>query len=192
MWVQAALFQRVRVPPRQAQKHREADPTRGARAPDRERGVKSLCRSTDKTLEGRAPALVERADASKCEGIAARPNNPEDKVRELQRTLRREEGEPVCTPLGAGGSRGLPRYAPAPSLLRSAQMWVRDQIGDKSGMAPDLERIAEGPRVCLPARIEQDSDRIFFGRFSSPSRGISDGGLVRSCNGQNLHVARWR
>jgi len=38
-------------------------------------------------LEGRAPALVERADAGKCEGMAARPNNPEDKVRELQRTL---------------------------------------------------------------------------------------------------------
>jgi RNA-directed DNA polymerase len=31
--------------------------------------------------------LVERADAGKCEGMAARPNNPEGKVRELQRTL---------------------------------------------------------------------------------------------------------
>jgi group II intron reverse transcriptase/maturase len=39
------------------------------------------------TLEGRTPALVERADAGKCEGMAARPNNPEGKVRELQRTL---------------------------------------------------------------------------------------------------------
>ena len=37
--------------------------------------------------EGRTPALVERVQAGKCEGMAARPNNPEDKVRELQRTL---------------------------------------------------------------------------------------------------------
>jgi RNA-directed DNA polymerase len=31
--------------------------------------------------------LVGREDAGKCEGMAARPNNPEEKVRELQRTL---------------------------------------------------------------------------------------------------------
>lgn len=37
--------------------------------------------------EGRTPALVERVQAGKCEGMAARPNNPEEKVRELQRTL---------------------------------------------------------------------------------------------------------
>jgi len=47
------LFQRVRVPPRQAPKHREADPTRGARAPDRERGVKSLCKLTGSEAAGR-------------------------------------------------------------------------------------------------------------------------------------------
>ncbi|HWX28024.1 MAG TPA: group II intron reverse transcriptase/maturase [Steroidobacteraceae bacterium] len=41
----------------------------------------------ENTPEGRAPALVEHADAGKCEGMAARPNNPEEKVRELQRTL---------------------------------------------------------------------------------------------------------
>src|SRR5512145_1018155 len=37
--------------------------------------------------EGRGPALIESAPGGKCEGMAARPNNPGDKVRELQRGL---------------------------------------------------------------------------------------------------------
>ena len=51
------------------------------------RGVRSTSEGGDKPLEGRGPALVVRADAGKREGMAARPNNPIDKVRELQRTL---------------------------------------------------------------------------------------------------------
>jgi RNA-directed DNA polymerase len=51
------------------------------------RGGRSTAEGADNALEGRAPALVERVDAGKCEGMAARPNNPEEKVRELQRTL---------------------------------------------------------------------------------------------------------
>jgi RNA-directed DNA polymerase len=51
------------------------------------RGGSSTAEGVDNTPEGRTPALVERADAGKCEGMAARPNNPEEKVRELQRTL---------------------------------------------------------------------------------------------------------
>ena len=51
------------------------------------RGGRSTVEGVDNTVEGRAPALVERVDAGKCEGMAARPNNPEEKVRELQRTL---------------------------------------------------------------------------------------------------------
>lgn len=51
--VQAASVQRVRVPPRQAPKHREADPTGSARALDRERGVESLCRKTGSEAAGR-------------------------------------------------------------------------------------------------------------------------------------------
>jgi len=38
-------------------------------------------------VEGRDPALVARVDGGKCEGMAARPNNPVDKVRELQHVL---------------------------------------------------------------------------------------------------------
>src|SRR5262245_49016121 len=38
-------------------------------------------------VEGRGPALVTRVAGGKCEGMAARPNNPVDKVRELQRAL---------------------------------------------------------------------------------------------------------
>ena len=38
-------------------------------------------------VEGRDPALVARAAGGKCEGMAARPNNPVEKVRELQRAL---------------------------------------------------------------------------------------------------------
>lgn len=37
--------------------------------------------------EGRGPALVVRVDGGKCEGMAARLNNPVDKVRELQHAL---------------------------------------------------------------------------------------------------------
>src|SRR5258708_21870321 len=52
------------------------------------RGARSTEEGGDKPLEGRSPALVTRADAGKREGMAAlRPNNPIDKVRELQRTL---------------------------------------------------------------------------------------------------------
>ena len=51
------------------------------------RGGHSTAEGVDNALEGRAPALVVRADAGKCEGMAVTPNNPEDKVRELQRTL---------------------------------------------------------------------------------------------------------
>ncbi len=38
-------------------------------------------------VEGRGPALVARVDGGKCEGMAGRPNNPTDKVRELQHAL---------------------------------------------------------------------------------------------------------
>ncbi len=38
-------------------------------------------------VEGRGPALVTPASGGKCEGMVARPNNPVDKVRELQRRL---------------------------------------------------------------------------------------------------------
>lgn len=58
----------------------------------REAGVRGG-RSTDETaykaVEGRAPASAARADAGKREGMAARPNTPRDKARELQRTLYR-------------------------------------------------------------------------------------------------------
>ena len=37
--------------------------------------------------EGSDPALVMRVAGGKCEGMAARPNDPIDKVRELQRAL---------------------------------------------------------------------------------------------------------
>src|SRR5436190_10400758 len=38
-------------------------------------------------VEGRDPALVARVAGGKCEGMAARPNHPTDKVRELQHAL---------------------------------------------------------------------------------------------------------
>jgi len=51
------------------------------------RGGRSTREAADEVVEGRTPASVTRADAGKHEGMAARPNDPEDKVRELQRTL---------------------------------------------------------------------------------------------------------
>jgi len=72
------------------------------------------------------------------------------------------EGKPVCTPMG------LAALTDSPSLLRSAaQIWVGDQIGDKPGMAPDLERIAEGP----PASASPPgSSKIRVGYFSADFR----------------------
>jgi len=59
----------------------------GERCEEGVRGGRSTGEAADKAVEGRTPASVVRADAGKREGMAARPNDPEDKVRELQRTL---------------------------------------------------------------------------------------------------------
>jgi len=58
---------------------RSREGVRGARSTGE--GVK------DKTPEGRSPASVGTVDGGKREGMVARPNNPEDKVRKLQRSL---------------------------------------------------------------------------------------------------------
>ena len=72
------------------------------------------------------------------------------------------EGRPVCTPLG------LAALMDSPSLLLSAaQIWVRDQIGDKPGMDPDLERIAGGPRA---SASPTGSSKIRIGYFSADFR----------------------
>jgi len=59
----------------------------GERCEEGVRGGRSTDEAADKAVEGRAPASVARAAAGKREGMAARPNDPDDKVRELQRTL---------------------------------------------------------------------------------------------------------
>ena len=41
----------------------------------------------DNALEGRSPALVETEYGGKRKGMVKRPNNPVEKVRELQRSL---------------------------------------------------------------------------------------------------------
>ena len=51
------------------------------------RGGRSTEEAADNAVEGRAPASVTRTGAGKCEGMAERPNNPPDKVRQLQQTL---------------------------------------------------------------------------------------------------------
>lgn len=51
------------------------------------RGGGSTDEGADNALEGSTPALVGRVDAGKCEGMTERSNNPQEKVRELQRTL---------------------------------------------------------------------------------------------------------
>jgi predicted O-linked N-acetylglucosamine transferase (SPINDLY family) len=72
------------------------------------------------------------------------------------------EGKPVCTPLG------LAALTDSPSLLLSAaQIWVRDQMADKPGIDPDLERITEGPRA---AASQPRSSKIRIGYFSSDFR----------------------
>ena len=62
-----------------AEGDRSQEGVRGARTIDEGGG--------HKPLERRSPALVVRPTGGKREGMAERPNNPLDKVRELQRTL---------------------------------------------------------------------------------------------------------
>ena len=56
---------------------------------DREgvRGARSTDDAVRKPVEGRGPALITPASEGKREGMVVRPNNPLDKVRELQRRL---------------------------------------------------------------------------------------------------------
>jgi len=51
------------------------------------RGARSTDEGGEKPQEERGPASVMRACGGKCEGMDVSPNNPIDKVRELQRTL---------------------------------------------------------------------------------------------------------
>lgn len=51
------------------------------------RGGRSTGEAADTVVEGRTPASVARAVVGKREGMAPRPKDPVDKVRELQRTL---------------------------------------------------------------------------------------------------------
>jgi len=61
--------------------------TEVARRGEGVRGAHSTCEGGDKPLEGRGPALMVPVCEGKREGMAERPNNPIDKVRELQRRL---------------------------------------------------------------------------------------------------------
>ena len=51
------------------------------------RGGRSTDEAADNAVEGRTPASTVFVDAGKCEGVAARPKDPIDKVRRLQRKL---------------------------------------------------------------------------------------------------------
>ena len=60
----------------------------GVRSREGVRGARSTEEGRqDKLLEGRGPALVMAARGGKREGMGESPNNPKDKVRELQRSL---------------------------------------------------------------------------------------------------------
>lgn len=63
--------------------------TEVARSREGVRGARSTREGGEKPLEGRGPALGELEHGGKREGMAGEtgPNNPEDKVRELQRKL---------------------------------------------------------------------------------------------------------
>ena len=61
---------------------------KGVRAGRESEGfVVPLMSAATTPVEGRDPALVACESRGKCEGMAARPNNPEEKARELQRAL---------------------------------------------------------------------------------------------------------
>lgn len=61
--------------------------TEVARSREGVRGAHSTGEGGEKLLEGRGPTLVMLERGGKREGMVERPNNPEEKVRELQRRL---------------------------------------------------------------------------------------------------------
>ena len=99
--------------------------------------------------EGRGPGFVASATGGKCEGMAARPNNPSDKARQLQRRLY----------MAAKRSRGRRFHALYDRIRRGdvlAEAWRRVQANggaagvdgesvsaiERQGVAPFLEAVA--------------------------------------------------
>lgn len=80
-----------RDPPRRLTSSEDAVNRPEAKQPRAERESEGLVvpvkSATTTPTEGRGPAWIEPADGGKREGMAARPNTPTDKVRELQRRL---------------------------------------------------------------------------------------------------------
>jgi len=73
--------------PTSGKDHAYKGETESAGSQEGVRGVRSTCEGGEKPLEGRDPALSVLGRGGKREGMVERPNNPEEKVRELQRRL---------------------------------------------------------------------------------------------------------
>src|SRR3990172_6409807 len=108
-------------------------------------------------MEGRGPAFVVLATGGKCEGMVARPNNPMDKVRNLQRQLF----------MAAKRSRGRRFHALYDRICRGdvlAEAWkgVRGNRGAAGIDGETLEQIEQSGVETLLREIEQ---RLRAGKY---------------------------
>lgn len=107
--------------------------------------------------EGRGPGFVASATGGKCEGMAARPNHPEDKARQLQRGLF----------MAAKCSRGRRFHALYDRIGRGdvlAEAWRRVKAnGGAAGV--DGESLSAIERQGVASFLEDVAQRLRDGRY---------------------------
>ena len=108
-------------------------------------------------VEGRSPALVAPSDGGKCEGMSARTNDPEDKVRELQRRLY------VCAK-----QKGTRRFHALYALVRRgdvlAEAWKR-VLANKGAAGVDGETLSMIEQAGVGEFLLEIQQRLQSGRY---------------------------
>jgi len=107
--------------------------------------------------EGRGPGFVASAIGGKCEGMAARPNNPEDKVRKLQRGLF----------MAARRSRGRRFHALYDRICRGdvlAEAWKRVRA-NRGAAGIDGQTLEQVEQAGVEALLREIEGRLRAGKY---------------------------